>query len=534
MRVAGTWFGFGRTQAGLLDRVSRQRRFGICLMLMLLAAACSSGTWRQHEVGDNAATRIFAMSYESISERYLDSTPIPTIALSGMSGLSTIDQTITVTRTNAVVQVSHRGQPIAGYPVPKTDDAHGWAVVTADVIRAARGASTPLQAAKEETVYQAVFDAALAKLDGFSRYASPNSAREERARRVGFGGIGLRLHAIDGHVEVDSVMPDTPASAAGIQPKDRITNIDGLSIRNWELKDVIDRLRGPINTRVSLIIERPEVPSALTYHLTRDKIMPQTVTSRIDGRVLELKVTSFNQDTARTVSQHVVEAKQNLGGTLGGIVIDLRDNPGGLLDQSVQMADLFLAKGTIISTRGRHPESLQHYDATGNDIAPGVPIALLVNGGTASAAEVVATALQDNGRAVVIGTNSYGKGTVQTVVHLPNDGELILTWSRLVAPSGYILNKLGVMPTLCTAGAKVNVGSVIDYMKRRGSETQALFSRWQAVLQPNFDDLDGLRANCRADKAVREIDSQVARNVLGDNVTYRQALALAPTDLAKR
>ncbi|MFO0995331.1 MAG: S41 family peptidase [Alphaproteobacteria bacterium] len=534
MRAAVTRYRFGPARAGGGQRGPRAWRLGLASAFLFLIVACAGGSPRPHEIGDNATTNLFATSYEAITDRYLDGVSLETIAISGLNGLSTIDQTVTVARIGNTVQASLRGQTIGSFPVPKSGDVRGWAVVTSDVIRVARNASVPIQTAREDAIYQAVFDAALAKLDGFSRYAGPDLAREERARRVGFGGIGLRLHSIDGRIEVETVMPDTPAAAAGIKPRDRITQVDGLNIRNWDLKDVIDRLRGPINTRVSLTVERTDLVGVLTYHLTREKIVPQTVTSRIDGRILEIKVTSFNQDTARNVTQHIVDAKQRLGGTLGGIVIDLRDNPGGLLDQAVQMADRFLASGTITSTRGRHPESFQHYDATGTDIAAGIPIAVLVNGGTASAAEVVASALQDNGRAVVIGTNSYGKGTVQTVVHLPNDGELILTWSRLVAPSGYILNKLGVMPTLCTAGSKVNVASVLDYMKRRGSETQALLSRWQTVLAPNFDGLDTLRSNCRPDKTVREIDNQVARSVLGDNSTYRQALALAPTDLAKR
>ena len=188
-------------------------------------------------------------------------------------------------------------------------------------------------------------------------------------------------------------------------------------------------------------------------------------------------MTGFNQGTAAELKKTVDRAHREIGPGLKGLVIDLRGNPGGLLDQAVDAADLFIVGGRISTTRGRHPDSFQLFDATKGDIGDGVPIAVLVNGASASAAEVLAAALQDQGRAVLVGSGSFGKGTVQTVLRMPNDGELILTWARLLAPSGYILNKLGVLPTLCTSNAKDAEHVLADSLKDGVADRQIALRR---------------------------------------------------------
>jgi carboxyl-terminal processing protease len=165
------------------------------------------------------------------------------------------------------------------------------------------------------------------------------------------------------------------------------------------------------------------------------------------------KITAFNRQTTERVAERLASLQKPGAPPLGGIVLDLRNNPGGILEQAVSLADLFIAKGPIVSTTGRHPAAYQKFVATGRAPAPQVPMAVLINGASASSAEIVASALQDDGRAIVLGSSSYGKGTVQTVMRMPNDGELILTWARLVTPAGYRLNRHGVVPTVCTAGA---------------------------------------------------------------------------------
>jgi carboxyl-terminal processing protease len=204
------------------------------------------------------------------------------------------------------------------------------------------------------------------------------------------------------------------------------------------------------------------------------------------------------------------------------------------LDQAVEVADLFLDGGTILSTQGRHFDSYQSYEAEKGDIVRGVPIAILVNGNTASASEIVAAALQDHDRAVVVGTASYGKGTVQTVIRMPNEGELILTWSRIHAPSGYTLHRLGVMPAVCTSGMTEGADQIISRVRRREVEQAELMHKWRAVSVPDKQEADALRASCPPHGEAKEVDLDVAERVLGDSSLYRLAVARSHAEVAKR
>jgi len=206
---------------------------------------------------------------------------------------------------------------------------------------------------------------------------------------------------------------------------------------------------------------------------------------------------------------------------LRGIVLDLRGNPGGLLDQAVSLSDVFIARGPIISTVGRHPASHQFFEASGDSMAPQMPIAVLINGGSASSSEIVAAALQDVGRAVVIGSSSFGKGTVQTVLRLPNDGELTLTWAQLVAPSGYFLNDHGVVPTLCTSDLADDDDSVQIALQRSNPQS-SLTPRPRASLDESA--WSQLRRSCPARQGDHEIDIKVAKRLLADPALYSQAV----------
>jgi carboxyl-terminal processing protease len=220
------------------------------------------------------------------------------------------------------------------------------------------------------------------------------------------------------------------------------------------------------------------------------------------------------------------KAKKMLGAKIKGLVLDLRGNPGGLLKQSIRVADLFLAQGQIIKTRGRHPDSIQHYEASGPDLVTGAPLVVLVDGKSASAAEIVAAALQDRGRAVVIGTSSFGKGTVQTVIRLPNGGEITLTWSRLIAPSGYVLHGLGVMPAICTSGANGGQLGLIDQALMARMKTSTLMEAWRKVDLKNDSQRKGLRASCPAERRKKSVEVEVASRLIGNRSLYNRALGL--------
>ena len=262
------------------------------------------------------------------------------------------------------------------------------------------------------------------------------------------------------------------------------------------------------------------------YRLQRILIVEPTVTVSRDNGVVVFHISSFNQNTTQQLVEYLDQAKRQMGPQLHGIVLDLRGDPGGLLDQAVSLADVFIAKGPIVATIGRNPASHQFFEASGDSVAPRLPIAILVNGGSASASEIVAAALQDAGRAVVIGTASYGKGTVQTVLRLPNNGELTLTWAQLVAPSGYLLNTRGVVPTVCTSDLGDD-GQAVQIALQRASGLSAV-SPLTARPRKSLDesDWDQLRRSCPPRDGDRAIDLSVAERLLADPVLYSQATHL--------
>jgi carboxyl-terminal processing protease len=247
------------------------------------------------------------------------------------------------------------------------------------------------------------------------------------------------------------VLPGTPAEKVGIKGGDEIIVIDGKSIEGQPDNAIVPMLRGPVGSTVQLTLRRS---GSATFSVTAERayLYEPTVDYRREaGNIGYFKITGFNRHTSETLERLVRQARSEIGPGMKGIVLDLRNNPGGLLDQGVAVADMFLNAGRILTTRGRHPDSLQRFDVTGSDIASGLPMVVLINGRSASSSEIVAAALQDLGRAVLVGSSSYGKGTVQTVFTLPNDGELTVTWAKLYAPSGYALHHLGVIPNVCTS-----------------------------------------------------------------------------------
>ena len=233
---------------------------------------------------------------------------------------------------------------------------------------------------------------------------------------------------------------------------------------------------------------------------------------------------SFNQNTTQQIVEALNDLKREMGPQLRGIVLDLRGDPGGLLDQAVSLADVFIPNGPIVATVGRHPASRQFFEASGDSIAPQMPVVVLINGGSASSSEIVAAALQDAGRAVVVGSASYGKGTVQTVLRLPNDGELTLTWAQLVAPSGYLLHQHGVVPTLCTSDLGDDDRFVQIAIQRAAASPAASPAATRARASLDENAWSQLRRSCPARPGDHEIDIKVAKRLLADPVLYSQAV----------
>ncbi|MEK7245709.1 MAG: S41 family peptidase, partial [Pseudomonadota bacterium] len=407
----------------MVSMILRPVRFVVFAIFATLAG-CAGPTApaRPPVFSVDAAEEVFNVGFSSIVARYIDPVSVEKLALDGLRGFGAIDPAMTVAREDATISILAGGKTVVSRPVPATNDPQSWGRLTTEMAVAARAHSAEFAVADAENIYEAVFDGVLARLDVFSRYAGAEEAARNRARRDGYGGIGLRFNIVEGIVRVTSVLPETPAERAGIQKNDRIAHIGDLPVAGMDNAEISRYLRGPVHSRVTLTVLRDGEPKPLRFALERTHIVPQTVTAHVRDRVIYLKISNFNQETAASVEASVAKAKRELGKSFRGVALDLRGNPGGILKQATRVADLFLAHGRMISTDGRHPDSVQIHEASGEDIADGRPIVVLMDGKSASAAEIVASALQDRDRALVVGTSSYGKGTVQTVIRLPNEG----------------------------------------------------------------------------------------------------------------
>ncbi len=490
------------------------------LFLIGVVSACTSGRFEDRSSAGTdfsaaGAEVVFEAGYTSIADRYIEPVSMETLAIEGIRGLAVLDPSVTMRRNDDEILLFVMGREIARYPTPSADDVDGWAALTADATTTARASSRPLAAADPERLYEAVFDGALSTLDAFSRYASAEEARGNRYRRDGYSGIGIRFRLVNGAVRVIGVTAESPAYRAGLRVGDRLTWIDGVSVLGLSEAAVADRLSGPAGTWVTLMTRGEDGLAARRLSVHRAHIITETVSERFADGIVYVTIDSFNQGTAGSIWSTLDEVVDRSDGRLKGVVLDLRGNPGGLLHQSIKVADLFLDHGRIITTDGRHPDSDQFYEARGRDVVGGLPVVVLIDGGSASAAEIVAAALQDLHRAVVVGTTSYGKGTVQTVISLPNNGELILTWSRLLPPSGYVLHGRGVVPSLCTSGIRGDDPVTVESVIAAG---------WTAVPA----NASSTAQACPAERHKDDLELMVARRLLADRATYVRVLDSTP------
>ena len=264
-------------------------------------------------------------------------------------------------------------------------------------------------------------------------------------------------------------------------------------------------------------------------------MIPNVINTRVEDDTVIVRISRFNASTKENLKETVSAALDGLNGRAKGVILDLRGNPGGLLGQAINVADLFITDGRIIATRGRHPDSLQQFDADSDDLADGLPMVVLVDGRSASGAEVVAAAMQDSGRAVLVGATSFGKGSVQRVIRLDNDGELYLTWSRIYAPSGYTLHRQGVMPTICTSGPFTDPDELISLFRDGEMTLTARLANYRFAAPDDEEALDALRETCPWQAHDEDVDLEVAHRVIEDGALYAQGLAaFGPASLAQR
>lgn len=319
-----------------------------------------------------------------------------------------------------------------------------------------RAKTSYVEEVDDKKLIESAINGMLVSLDPHSSYLDAQSYKYMNEQTKGkFGGLGIEVTMENGVVKIVSPIDDTPAAKAGLKPGDYITNIDGEQVIGMSLNDAVDKMRGKVGSKVKLTIRRVgEKPFEVT--LKREEVKIQSVKNDIKSDdVAYIRITSFSGDTDKMVEKAIKQAKKELKGNIKGVVLDVRNNPGGLLDQAVNISDLFLDKGEIVSTRSRNEEDTVRYTAKEGDITDGLPIVVMINDGSASASEILAGALQDHKRAIILGEKSFGKGSVQTVVPLGKYGAMRLTTARYYTPSGRSIQATGIIPDVEVHPAKV-------------------------------------------------------------------------------
>ena len=368
----------------------------------------------------------------------------------------------------------------------------------------------------EKDLIEAAINGMLTSLDPHSSYLSADDAAAMQVQTRGeFGGLGIEVTQEEGWVKVVSPMDGTPADAAGILAGDFITAVDGENVLGLTLDQAVEMMRGPVGSEIIITVVREGEIEPFDVSIIRDTIKLTAVRSRTEGNSVVLRIATFSDQTFPDLEAGFKKQVEEAGGldNVDGIILDLRNNPGGLLNQAIYVSDAFLEAGEIVSTRGREAQDSDRYNAAAGDLAEGKPIVVLINGGSASASEIVAGALQDHRRAIVIGTKSFGKGSVQTVVPLQGDGAMRLTTARYYTPSGRSIQNLGISPDIIVEQPRPKPAV-------EGEEAQAPKLRSEADLRGSLNNdrltedeirqIEEDRTRAEAAAALREDDYQLA------------------------
>ncbi len=496
------------------------------LLVFGLLGACSSTVDPDELAYSRERTQeMFESAYGHVQAHFIEPIDMDTIGLASLSGLSVIDGRMQAAPRGGSILLLKEGREVQRFPRPKKNDSESWAALTADVVESARAASPVSATALPEDIYSALMNGVVGILDQYSRYESAKATSNQRENRNGFGGIGVTIRTENNQTVVVESLPGTPAAAAGLQPNDQITHAEGKPLAGLSTQDVAHLLRGKVGTNVVIDVLKTDDPKSVRLSIERVHIVPPTVLGWLEHGVAVIRIRTFNRRTSADLEDEIEALEEMQGGTLPGLVLDLRNNPGGLLDQAVQIADLFLRDGPVITTRGRHPAANSAFAADSYEVARDVPMVILANARSASASEMLAAALQDRGRAVAIGSTSQGKGSVQNLQAMPNGGELVITWSRMYSPAGYMLDGLGVLPNICTSVPfNRDAATMLQYEQDR---LERQFRDWRRYDRADPGLANTLRRSCPPSFETPDSDISLAAKILLEPGIYR--LALAPS-----
>ena len=503
-------------------------RAAVFLLLLIGGTARAQTVSRNPQAFDVVrSASVYAAALAFMTPRTLEAVAPPELTLWGLNGITAIDPRLTTERQAEEIRLRQGARILATRPAPKgAAEIVPWARLAAEIQSAAYDSSPPVRAAGTSGIIRGFFDELFNHLDPYSRYTPPEEAEEDRARRAGQAGAGLTLVRRGGQIVVQSVISDGPAGLADIRAGDVILSVDGQSTRGKDADTVARWIRGPEDTSLT-ISWRGRDGRVQNTEITREMVPPETVHAEHVGIMLLLRVSDFNNGTGARVANEIALGV-NGEKPAQGIVIDLRGNRGGVLRQAVFAADALLSEGVVATTVGRDPEANRVLRSTGGDIAEYVPVVVIVDGRTASAAEILAAALADRGRAVVVGSSTLGKGLVQTISRLPDGGELRVTWSRILAPRGWPIQTLGVLPQICTSLGQEALGRQMNEISAGRAPMAGALARHHAARPPlAAAEALAIRNACPAAEG-READMAVARKLIENPVAYAAAL-LPPT-----
>jgi len=504
-------------------------------LFLLLCIILPAGFWPRAAaaaVFDTAtAASVWGAALSYIAPRALQKLSVPQMTIWGLNGLTALDPDLTAALQDNQIRLYGPDQLLIAVPAPPETDAAGWGKAAAAVASAAYAASPALQQAGTQGVIESFFDELFNHFDPYSRYEPPIQAAQDQLMITGIAGPGFLVRRQGNHVVVDSVAADSPAAEAGLQPGTQVLAIDGKAASPYQIDTLNENLNGIVGSTILVRVLQPDDPSGLPTDipLTRAFVPPQTVFPEVfspDQKFLALKIGLFNKGTSDQFSAALVAGMEATPPPTG-LVIDLRGNRGGVLRQAVLVADSLLPAGMIAQAAGRDPAAAQKFTAEGSDLTGGLPMVVLVDGQTASAAEILAAALADDRRAVVVGSSTLGKGLVQTVTSLPDGGELFITWSRVLAPRGWPLQTLGVVPQICTSLGELALESQLAALTQgRNLLKPVLAAARAARASMNISDILNIRDQCPA-AIGGDLDIKAASALMGSPAAYRAAL-LAP------